>query len=327
MRYCKHCEKKLNDYCTTCTFCRKKVSEIKIDDKTLKKILGIDDKTLLRFKEIRRNAISEAKKIGKKNGKIRAIGISGTARGSMDMAREDSNSEFLLKKALDQLKKLGASVELIPLREYNIQHCRACYSTANTQCHFYCSCYPKGTPAADDMTNILYDKILQADIIVFATPVNNFKLSTLMATFIDRCISLDGSLAPADLKDPKNKDINIKHSKFVEIMADQKIPGSGYLRRFMGKTAGIIVTGHEEGASLVISTLFMTLNNFGMTFPSWSTMYAMASILNPTCSDRTIVRNPAYQSEAQMLANNTFKQAKLMRKMKTTAWEQDYSSD
>lgn len=41
------------------------------------------------------------------------------------------------------------------------------------------------------MSNILYDKILEADAIIFATPVNNFKISTLMAAFIDRCISLD----------------------------------------------------------------------------------------------------------------------------------------
>ncbi|HBB04643.1 TPA: hypothetical protein DCZ39_07270 [Patescibacteria group bacterium] len=77
------------------------------------------------------------------------------------------------------------------LKKYDIKHCRACYSTANTQCHFYCSCYPKDTPRGDDMSNILYDKILEADAIIFATPVNNFKISTLMAAFIDRCISLD----------------------------------------------------------------------------------------------------------------------------------------
>lgn len=327
MRYCKNCKKTFHFECKTCSFCRKKVSDLKLDDKSLKKFLDIDDNTLARFKEIRENTIREAKRLNRKGKKIKAIGISSSSRDINDTAAEDSNSEFLLKVALDQLKKRGVEVELIPLRKYNIQYCKACYSTTNTQCHFHCSCYPKGTPAGDDMTNIIYDKILDADIILFATPVNNFKISTKMAMFIDRCISLDGSLEPADPKNPKNKELNIKHTKFVEACVNQKIPGSGFLRRFMGKVAGIIVTGHEEGASMAISTLFMTLNNFGMLFPAWSTMYAMSSILYPTCSDRSIVRGEAYQEEAKLIANNTLKLAKDLRKRKVTDWEQDYSSD
>lgn len=78
------------------------------------------------------------------------------------------------------------------------------------------------------MSNILYDKILEADAIVFATPVNNFSMSTLMKTFLDRCISLDGSLEPANLKVPKDKKLNIKHTKFIELTADDNVPGSGF---------------------------------------------------------------------------------------------------
>jgi len=90
------------------------------------------------------------------------------------------------------------------------------------------------------MSNIIYDKILSADAIIFATPVNNFNISTLMKTFIDRCISLDGSLKPANPQAPKDKELNIKHMKFIELTADYNIPGSGMLRRFLGKVAGII---------------------------------------------------------------------------------------
>jgi len=176
-----------------------------MNDKQLMKELKIDNKTLNMFKEVRAKAIKEAKLMGlKKNKKFKVLGISGSARSSSDMAQESSNSEELLRRCLNYCKKLGAEIELIPLKDYKIEHCKACYSTTNTQCHFYCSCYPKGTPLADDMSNILYDKVISADAIIFATPVNNFKISTLMAAFIDRCISLDGSLSPANPKDPKN---------------------------------------------------------------------------------------------------------------------------
>ena len=288
--------------------------------------MKIDKKTLERFKQIRKNTIAQAKKLNNKKGKIKVIGISGSARSRFDMAGEDSNSEFLLNECLKELKNLGANTELIPLRDYNIKYCKACYSTTNTQCHFYCSCYGKGTPQEDDMTKILYDKVLEADIIIFATPVNNFKISSLMALFLDRCISLDGSLEPADPKATKNVKLNIEHTKFIEKNVDQKIEGSGFLKRFRGKVAGIIVTGHEEGASMVISQLFMTLNNFGMIFPPFSNMYAISSISFPTYKDKSIVTSPAFIKEAKQLANNTFNTAELLRKNKIN-WQYDYTSN
>ncbi|MBD3398062.1 hypothetical protein GF412_02680 [Candidatus Micrarchaeota archaeon] len=300
----------------------------KLSDKDLMETLDIDAKTLKMFKEVREKTIKEAKKLAsKKRGKPLVLGISGSARDEFDMAQEDSNSEFLLKKCLDQCKKLGAKTELVPLRKYSIKHCKACYSTVNTQCHFYCSCYPKETPQGDDMSNKLYDKILKADAIIFATPVNNFKISTLMATFLDRCISLDGSLPPANPKSPKDRALNIKHMKFIELTADQKTPGSGMLRRFSGKVAGIITTGHEEGASMAISQLFMTLSHFGMLFPPLSNMYAISSICKPTFEDKEAVRSPCHTDETRMLAQNLMNGIKVSGKLNINKWEYDYSSN
>lgn len=300
----------------------------KYTDKELLDILAVDQKTLDRFKEIQKETIKEAGQRGRSNNKkIKVLGISGSARDANDMAQEKSNSETLLEKCLDFCEKLGAETELVPLRKYNIQHCKACYSTVNTQCHFYCSCYPKGTPTGDDMTNVLYDKVLSADAIIFATPVNNFKMSTLMAAFIDRCISLDGSLSPANPESPKDKELNKKHMKFIELTADDNVPGSGLLKRFSGKTAGIIVAGHEEGASMVISNLFMTLNNFGMLFPPFSHMYAMSSVCLPTYKDKPVVLNDCYFEETQILAQNIMTAANLAKKLPNTDWKTEYSAD
>jgi multimeric flavodoxin WrbA len=300
----------------------------KLSDQELMEILKIDAKTLDVFKAIRANTIKEAEKLfspGKT--KIKVLGISGSARDEFDMAQEKSNSESLLEQCLARCEKLGAKTELIPLRKYNIQHCKACYSTVNTQCHFYCSCYPKGTPAGDDMTNILYDKIIEADALIFATPVNNFKLSTLMAAFLDRCISLDGSLEPANPKAPKDKALNIKHMKFIELTADNDLPGSGLLRRFLGKAAGVIATGHEEGASMVISNLFMALNHFGMIFPPFSNMYAMSTVCKPTYEDKKTVLSDCYREEVELLAENIITAVKISRDVRGTDWKYDYKSN
>jgi len=300
-------------------------------DKELMKALGIDSKTLQRFKQIREETIKESKQRqarieekARKNEKITILGISGSARDESDMAKESSNSEELLSKCLKFCEELGAKTEIIKLRDYDVKYCKACYSTANTQCHFYCSCYPKGTPAGDDMSNILYDRILEADVIIFATPVNNFKISSLMSLFLDRCISLDGSLKPADPKNPKDKKLNIKHMKFIEMTADSDIPGSGMLRRFQGKVAGIISTGHEEGTSMAISSLFMTLNHYGMMFPPFSTLYAVASVCESTYEDKKrVLSMGCYGDELRSLARNVMASAKIVRNAKKINWDSD----
>lgn len=327
MKVCERCKLIYDDSIQNCSSCGEKLSVPKRTDKYVMNFLEIDRKILKRFKEIRKATIDEAKLSKKSKNKIIALGISGSARDQFDMASEDSNSEFLLGETLKELKLLGAKTELIPLRKYSIKPCKACYSTTNTQCHFLCSCYPKGTDLGDDMSNLIYEKILQADIIIFSTPVNNFKISSYMALFLDRCISLDGSLPPADPEGTKNRELNIKHTKFVELFADDQIPGSGFLRRFIGKVAGVIVTGHEEGASMVISSLFMTLNHFGMIFPPWSNMYAMSSILYPTYRDKSIVTSSEFIEDAKKIARNTMTTAQLLRKTNKFQWKYDYSSN
>lgn len=174
------------------------------------------------------------------------------------------------------------------------------------------------------MTNILYKKIIEADAIIFATPVNNFKVSSYLSLFIDRCISLDGSLSPADQINPKNKELNIKHTKFVKFSSDQNIIGSGFLRRFSGKVAGIIVTGHEEGASMAISSLFMTMSHWGMIFPPFGNMYALSSVSKSTDKDKQIVLEESFKNDSRFIAKNVIQTTKLVQNSKEK-WRYDYS--
>jgi hypothetical protein len=127
-------------------------------------------------------------------------------------------------------------------------------------------------------------------------------------------------LPPADPKKTKDRELNKKHTEFIRLTASDDVPGSGFIRRFSGKTAGVIVTGHEAGAALTISSLFMTLNHFGMIFPPFSALYAMSSICNPTSADKAIVTGPCFIEEVSLLADNTIKSAKLFRKSGISDW-------
>ena len=99
------------------------------------------------------------------------------------------------------------------------------------------------------------------------------------------------------------------------------------LRRFLGKVGGIIVTGHEAGASMTISSLFLTLNYFGMMFPPFSSVYAMSSICNSTYQDKKIVISECYTTEIKLLAENLMTMAKWSRKTPVTEWKYNYGAN
>lgn len=298
-----------------------------MNDKELMKRTGADSKLLALFKKRQQEALKDAGEIRKHffEKKIRVLGVSGSMRRKDDCPAEDSTTEWLLEKCLDEAKKLGADVKKLILREYDIKPCKSCYSTTNTQCHYKCTCYPEGE-YGDDMTNKLYDTVSWADVIVFATPIHNFRVSSMMSLFLDRLISMDGSLSPADIYHVKHKDTNVKHTKFIELTGNEKF-GSGFLRRFTGKIAGVIVAGHEVGASLTISSLFMQLNQFGMLFPPFSSMYAINTICNGLYTDKARLRSDCYEKEARRLAHNLITAAKIAKRNNDYWWVYDGKSN
>ena len=115
--------------------------------------------------------------------------------------------------------------------------------------------------------------------------------------------------------------------RFIELTSDNNIPGSGMLRRFLGKAAGIIITGHEAGEAMAISNLFMTLNNFGMAFPPFSHMYAINTVCDSTYKDKKIVTSGCYAEETGLLAENVMHMAKILKKEKPSSWKYDYSAN
>jgi len=97
------------------------------------------------------------------------------------------NSEAIITRLAEILKKMNVKTEIILLREKNIQRCGGCveYCNKNLKCW-----------KQDDMPSIL-DKMLKSDGYVFAAP-NYFKMPPgIFKDFIDRCSIL--YTAQADL--------------------------------------------------------------------------------------------------------------------------------
>lgn len=93
--------------------------------------------------------------------------------------RENSNSEKLAEQFAEGAKSTGNDVEFISLRDKNLGFCKGCLV-----CQSIGSCVIK-----DDAIEIT-EKVLNADVVVFATPIYYYEMSGQMKTLIDRMNSM-----------------------------------------------------------------------------------------------------------------------------------------
>ena len=91
--------------------------------------------------------------------------------------RKGGNSDLLCEQFLLGAKEAGHNVEKIFLRDHKINYCLGCGVCNNTH-----KCVQK-----DDMKALL-DKMVEADVIVLATPVYFYTMDAQLKTFIDRCV-------------------------------------------------------------------------------------------------------------------------------------------
>jgi hypothetical protein len=95
---------------------------------------------------------------------------------------QTSKTELLLQQFLDGAGQAGAETETLYLRQYKIKHCLGCFG-----------CWVK-TPGrcvqADDMTQKLFDRFLQADLVVLATPLYHFTMNARLKMFIERTLPM-----------------------------------------------------------------------------------------------------------------------------------------
>ncbi len=93
--------------------------------------------------------------------------------------REQGNTEQLLDKAFSGAQELDAETELFRVAGKNIKPCDGCGS-----------CFKIGGCHIQDDMQELYDKMLEADGIIFGTPVYFYNVTAQGKAVIDRTIAL-----------------------------------------------------------------------------------------------------------------------------------------
>lgn len=94
--------------------------------------------------------------------------------------RNNANSEILAKETERGALEAGHKTEFISLRDKNIKFCKGCLA-----CLKLGKCVIK-----DDDANAITEKMKEADVIVWATPVYYYEMAGQMKTLIDRANSL-----------------------------------------------------------------------------------------------------------------------------------------
>jgi len=97
------------------------------------------------------------------------VGISGSPR-------RGGNSETLLQAAFEGAREAGADCQMVRLNDLTYRGCQACDA-----------CFLEGRcPYQDDLAGV-YEKLREADVWIFSSPVYYDGVSGQLKTFFDRC--------------------------------------------------------------------------------------------------------------------------------------------
>ena len=99
--------------------------------------------------------------------------------GIMGSPRRQSNTEILLDKALEGAGEAGAEVEKVLVSKLKITPCLEIYA-----------CLKDGNCSIRDDMRPLYDKLLEADHVILASPIFFYGITSQAKAVVDRCQAL-----------------------------------------------------------------------------------------------------------------------------------------
>jgi arsenate reductase len=97
--------------------------------------------------------------------------------GLQGSPRKKGNTNFLLTTFLQAAEQRGAATRIISVAESNILPCKE-----------YVVCEKKGTcPIDDDMAGEIYGLLRQAEVVVLASPIFFYNMTSQLKALVDRC--------------------------------------------------------------------------------------------------------------------------------------------
>lgn len=208
-----------------------------------------------------RDAIQNAQKLHDQQGPMRVLLVQASSRSEHTCSSELSKSFRLAAEAADELRSVGAHVDLLDLSnlgsEYGrrIYPCKACVSTAMPLCHWPCSCYPNHSLGQTlDWMNEIYPRWVGAHAIAIVTPVYWYEATSPLKLMLDRLVCADGG----------NPDPTSTHGKDAAKAKALELAGWAYPRHLAGRVFSVIAHGDAAGAETVRRNICDALADMGL---------------------------------------------------------------
>ena len=129
------------------------------------------------------------------------------ALNSSPRDNETSKTELVLQSFLTGARRAGAVADTLYLRNYKIKHCLGCYS-----------CWlqtPGKCVQQDDMTGTLFNRYLEADLVVLASPIYHATMNARMKLFVERTMPMVDPLKEA----PETGGVGHRFEKMPKLVA------------------------------------------------------------------------------------------------------------
>ncbi len=162
-----------------------------------------------------------------------------------------SKTEVVLSSLVKGMVEAGADVEVVNLRERKINDCIGCFT-----------CWTK-TPGVcvhkDDMAGELFPKWMEADIVVYATPLYHFTVNASMKRFIERTLPvLKPYLIRKGVKEGTTHPLRGRHPAMVFVSVagfpDESVFAalSGWARALTSRGNNLIAEIYVPGAETMV---------------------------------------------------------------------------
>jgi multimeric flavodoxin WrbA len=170
---------------------------------------------------------------------MKVLGISASPRLK-------GNSDLLLRQALAGAESAGAKIEYVRLAELKISPC--------TECN---ACYKTGRCVIEDDYQMLMQKAIDADRLIFATPIFFMTVSALAKLFIDRCQCLWANkyVLKKPLLAPPGRDLPRRAARHDDDVVSQRVAGTA------GRRAMVIAVGGSKSKKM-FDSIRLTMTYF-----------------------------------------------------------------
>lgn len=192
--------------------------------------------------------------------------------GSMHRAHNTAALAGIAEKVARNEK---VSYRTVNLNEFKIEHCWCCYSMRETYCTFPCR-------NQLDEAHFLHNMILAAKAVIVASPINWNSMNAQMKDFLDRLTCIQ-NLA----------------------LVEKKAPCAG-------KTLGILVAGHEDGAYKTALDIFLVFQQMGFVLAPFGIAYITHGRSYKSETDSAfILKDRIIKEHVAAVAENTIKMMRL----------------